>query len=141
MENNLGGLMGNFFFGILLGVMPLLGFLLGMPLDIRHVTFSSANFATAMVGLDYHVTWELVLTSIAGFLAIGSVNLLVSFGLALWVALRSRQVRFKHGWLLVKALGRRFRQGPVSFLFGSAAEEAAQLAPPDETLTPEKTIK
>lgn len=141
MENNLGGLMGNFFFGILLGVMPLLGFLLGMPLDIRHVTFSSANFATAMVGLDYHVSWELVLTSVAGFLAIGSVNLLVSFGLALWVALRSRQVRFKHGWLLVKALGRRFRQGPVSFLFGSAAEEAAQLAPPDESLTPEKTLK
>ncbi|GJI98503.1 recombinase [Duganella caerulea] len=124
MENNLGGLMGNFFFGILLGVMPLLGFLLGLPLDIRHVTFSSANFATAMVGLDYHVSWQLVLTSVAGFLAIGTVNLLVSFGLALWVALRSRQARFKQGWQLLKALGRRFRQGPVSFFFGSEAEEA-----------------
>ncbi len=138
MENNLGGLMGNFFFGILLGVMPLLGFLLGMPLDIRHVTFSSANFATAMVGLDYHVSWQLVVTSVAGFVLIGSVNLLVSFGLALWVALRSRQVRFKHGWQLMKVLGRRFIQGPVSFFFGSAAEEAAPLALSDESKLPLK---
>ncbi|MRW86735.1 recombinase [Pseudoduganella sp. FT26W] len=120
MENNLGGLMGNFFFGILLGVMPFIGFVLGIPLDIRHVTFSSANFATAIVGLDHNVSWELVVTSVAGFLSIGTVNLLVSFGLALWVALRSRQVRFKHGWQLTKALGRRFRQGPISFLFGSS---------------------
>jgi site-specific recombinase len=120
LENNLGGLMGNFCFGILLGVMPFLGFVLGIPLDIRHVTFSSANFATAIVGLDHNVSWELVVTSVAGFLSIGTVNLLVSFGLALWVALRSRQVRFKQGWQLTKALGRRFRAGPISFLFGSS---------------------
>jgi site-specific recombinase len=123
LENNLGGLMGNFFFGILLGVMPFIGFVLGIPLDIRHVTFSSANFATAIVGLNHNVSWELVVTSVAGFLSIGIVNLLVSFGLALWVALRSRQVRFKQGWQLTKALGRRFRQAPMAFLFGSKEEE------------------
>jgi site-specific recombinase len=122
LENNLGGLMGNFFFGILLGVMPFIGFVLGIPLDIRHVTFSSANFATAIVGLDHNVSWELVVTSVAGFLSIGTVNLLVSFGLALWVALRSRQVHFKHGWQLLKALGRRFREAPVGFFFGSKEE-------------------
>jgi site-specific recombinase len=131
LENNLGGLMGNFGFGILLGVMPFLGFVLGIPLDIRHVTFSSANFATAIVGLDHNVGWELVVTSVAGFLSIGTVNLLVSFGLALWVALRSRQVRFKHGWQLVKAMGRRFRQGPISFFFGSN----------DDDLPTEKAIR
>jgi site-specific recombinase len=124
LENNLGGLMGNFFFGILLGVMPLLGFLLGIPLDIRHVTFSSANFATAMVGLDHNVSWELVLTSVAGFLSIGVVNLIVSFGLALWVALRARQVRFKQGWALTRALVRRFRLGPIVFLFGPPDDHA-----------------
>jgi len=123
LENNLGGLMGNFFFGILLGVMPFIGFVLGIPLDIRHVTFSSANFATAIVGLDHNVSWELVVTSVAGFLLIGTVNLLVSFGLALWVALRSRQVHFKHGWQLLKALGRRFREAPVGFFFGSKEEQ------------------
>ena len=90
--------MGNFFFGILLGTMGTLGYLLGLPLDIRHVTFSAANFATALVALDYNDQrgdwWRL---SVAGFLAIGTVNLLVSFGLALWVALRARKIHFDHG--------------------------------------------
>lgn len=121
LENNLGGLMGNFYFGILLGTIGTLGFLLGLPLDIRHVTFSAANFATAVVGLDYQLDWRLVLRSVTGFLAIGTVNLLVSFGLALWVALRSRQVRFGHGMRLLKLLGRRFRNGPVEFFIGKAA--------------------
>ena len=119
MENNLGGLMGNFYFGILLGCMGTLGYLLGLPLDIRHVTFSSANFATALVGLDHHMSWQLALRSIAGFLAIGAVNLLVSFGLALWVALRSRQVRFAHGLRLLKVLGRRFVAAPIDFFIGA----------------------
>jgi site-specific recombinase len=118
LENNLGGLMGNLFFGILLGTIATLGDGLGLPLDIRHVTFSAANFATAMVGLDYQVSWELVATSIVGFLAIGTVNLLVSFSLALWVALRSRKVHFTQGVSLVKTMGRRFLGAPIDFFIG-----------------------
>ncbi|GGY08926.1 recombinase [Massilia dura] len=119
LEHNLGSLMGNFIFGIMLGMASALGLLLGLPIDIRHVTFSSANFATAMVALDYKVSWQLVVTSVTGFLAIGAVNLLVSFGLALWVALRARRIPFEHGFLLLRALGRRLRKSPVDFFFGS----------------------
>lgn len=119
MENNLGGLMGNFYFGILLGTIGTLGFLIGLPIDIRHITFSAANFATALVGLDHHMSWQLAVKSLAGIFAIGTANLLVSFGLALWVALRSRQVRFKHGLQLLKILGKRFIRSPILFFFGS----------------------
>lgn len=118
LENNLGGLMGNFYFGILLGTMGTLGYLLGLPLDIRHVTFSAANFSTALVALDHRVSWDLAATSIAGFLAIGAVNLLVSFSLALWVALRARKIRFEHGIRLLRALGRRFLAAPLDFFIG-----------------------
>lgn len=118
VENNLGGLMGNFFFGIMLGTLGTLGFLLGLPLDIRHVTFSAANFSTAMVGLDYKVTWELAGLSVAGFLGIGTVNLVVSFGLALWVALRARKIHFGHGLQLLKCLARRFLTTPIQFFIG-----------------------
>ncbi len=118
VENNLGGLMGNFYFGILLGTMGTLGYLLGLPLDIRHVTFSAANFSTALVGLDHRVSLEQAITSIAGFLAIGAVNLLVSFSLALWVALRARNIRFEHGLRLLRALGRRFIAAPLDFFIG-----------------------
>jgi site-specific recombinase len=119
LENNLGSLMGNFVFGIMLGGASALGLLLGLPIDIRHVTFSSANFATALVALDHNVSWQLVVTSVTGFLAIGAVNLLVSFGLALWVALRARGIPFGHGFLLLRALGTRLRKSPVDFFFGT----------------------
>jgi len=118
IENNLGGLMGNFWFGILLGVTPTIGFLVGLPLDIRHVTFSSANFSTAFVALDQHMSWELAATSLAGVLMIGAVNLVVSFGLALWVALRARKIRFNHSLQLLRALGRRFLSAPIDFFIG-----------------------
>ncbi|MBD8543965.1 site-specific recombinase [Oxalobacteraceae sp. CFBP 8761] len=128
VENNLGGLMGNFFFGILLGTTGTVGFLLGLPIDIRHITFSAANFATALVALDYQMTVPQLINATAGVLLIGTVNLLVSFGLALWVALRARKIRFKRGILLVQALGRRFAYSPVEFFLGP---KHRQLAPPD----------
>jgi site-specific recombinase len=118
LEDNLGGLMGNLYFGILMGVTGTIGYLLGLPLDIRHVTFSSANFAIALVGLDYNVSWDMVATTIAGIALIGAVNLIVSFGLALWVALRARRIRFRHGIRLARALGRRFTSAPVDFFIG-----------------------
>ncbi len=118
LEDNLGGLMGNFYFGILLGTIGTVGYLLGLPLDIRHVTFSAANFSTALVGLDHRVSFEVAATSIAGFLTIGAVNLVVSFSLALWVALRARNIRFEHGILLLRAIGRRFIAAPIDFFIG-----------------------
>lgn len=125
LEDNLGGLMGNFYFGILLGTIGTLGYLLGLPLDIRHVTFSAANVATAWVALDQHLPWQLAATSVAGFLAIGVVNLAVSFALALWVALRARKVRFKQGMALCKIMGRRLLGAPLDVLIGPGSTPSA----------------
>lgn len=118
VEDNLGGLMGNFFFGVMLGTTAFVGFLLGLPLDIRHVTFSTANFATALVGLDYALSWQQIANASLGVALIGTVNLVVSFGLALWVAMRARKIRFKRGILLIQALGRRLFTSPVEFFLG-----------------------
>jgi site-specific recombinase len=118
LEDNLGGLMGNLVFGILMGTTATVGFLLGLPLDIRHVTFSSANLAIGFVGLDYQISWETAGITLLGIALIGMVNLLVSFGLALWVALRARKIRFYHGLRLLRALGRRLRAAPLDFFIG-----------------------
>ncbi|TFW31658.1 site-specific recombinase [Massilia horti] len=128
IENNLGGLMGNLYFGILMGVTGTVGFLLGLPLDIRHVTFSAANFAIALVGLNYQVSWDMVATTLVGIVLIGAVNLLVSFGLALWVALRARHIRFRHGVRLLRAMGRSFASAPLDFFIGSKAVPAKEPA-------------
>jgi site-specific recombinase len=128
VEDNLGGLMGNAVFGILMGVTATVGFLLGLPLDIRHVTFSSANLAIGFVGLDYQLGWDEAGMALLGIALIGMVNLLVSFGLALWVALRARRIRFYHGFKLLRALGRRLRAAPVDFFVGPKADFISEQA-------------
>jgi len=118
VEDNLGGLMGNAVFGILMGTTAMVGFLFGLPLDVRHVTFSSANLAIGFVGLDYQLDPETAGIAVLGIALIAMVNLLVSFGLALWVALRARKIRFYHGFRLLRALGRRLRAAPLDFFIG-----------------------
>jgi site-specific recombinase len=111
-----------------MGFTATMGDLVGLPLDVRHVTFSAANFAIALVGLNYAVSPEAAGNAIAGILLIGAVNLLVSFGLALWVALRARKIRFRHGIRLMHALGRRARTAPIAFLLGPKDTELAAAA-------------
>ncbi len=93
VERNLGALAGNFLFGCMLGTTPVVGELLGLPLDIRHVAFASANFAYGLEGLQFAVPWTTAVVGFAGVLLVGLVNLVVSFALALRVALRSRGIR------------------------------------------------
>lgn len=90
--DNLGALAGNMLFGFMLGGLPFIGTLFGLPIDIRHVAFSSAFIGVATVGSNFAPEPWALLWAVLGVAAIGTVNLLVSFALALNVALRARQV-------------------------------------------------
>lgn len=118
--DNLGALAGNLLFGFLLGGTTLLGLLLGLPIDIRHVAFSSAFVGIAIVGLDsVPDPWLLVWASL-GVVAIGVVNLVVSFALALNVALRSRQVADSQWKALLRSLLTHLRRQPRDFFLPPA---------------------
>jgi site-specific recombinase len=124
VEHNLGALAGNFLFGCMLGFTPVIGVLLGLPLDIRHVAFASANFAYGLVGLQFAVSPATVVVTLAGVLLIGLVNLLVSFSLALRVALRSRGItRAQTEGMWRRVLGRLLER-PRDFFWPPAAEPA-----------------
>lgn len=95
VEANLGAIMGNFIFGCFLGSTATVGYMLGLPIDIRHIAFASANFAHGVFYLSPEdLTWQVISLSFIGVLLIGLVNLLVSFSLALMVALRAKEVQF-----------------------------------------------
>jgi site-specific recombinase len=115
LDANIGGLSGNFLFGVMLGATPTVGQLFGLPLDIRHIAFSSANFGYALVALDFALPWQTYAWSVLGIALIGFMNLTVSFVLALWVALKSRGVSFGQTRQLVVLLWRRFWSRPGSF--------------------------
>ncbi|NHQ87993.1 site-specific recombinase [Iodobacter sp. HSC-16F04] len=115
IEHNLGALAGNFYFGIMLGSIGTIGALLGLPIDIRHITFSSANFSFALVAQNFQMDWYVVVISLLGVVLIGMTNLVMSFTLALWVALRSRKLSFGQTRPLLGQLMRRFLKRPADF--------------------------
>lgn len=116
LERNLGGLAGNIFFGFMLGITGAIGFNLGLPLDIRHVTFSAANVAIGWFTLSENLPTGLLLWAVAGMLLIGMVNLLVSFSLALYLALRARQVPLEYLTGVGRPLLRALRTRPLDFI-------------------------
>ncbi len=115
LENNLGALAGNFYFGCMLGGVTAVGVLFGLPLDIRHITFSSAYVGYALVAFDFHMALNTLAWSVTGIAVIGLTNLAVSFALALTIALRARQVSFEQWRLLVASLIRRLVSHPREF--------------------------
>ena len=117
LDDNLGALAGNFFFGIMLGTMGTIGFMTGLPLDVAHVTISSAYFGLALVALDFSVNPATIGNSLAGIALIGFVNLSVSFTLALWVAVRARGVNFSQAGGLIAILFGRLRANWKQFVW------------------------
>ena len=123
---NLGGLAGNVLLGIMLATLPPIGVMLGLPLEVRHVTLSSANFAFALAALDFHIDVQTLIEALAGIALIGATNLAVSFTLALWVALKARDADFTSSRGLASLLMERMRTAPASFF----VPPPAQAAPP-----------
>ncbi len=115
VENNLGGLAGNFFFGCMLGSAGTLGFILGLPIDIRHVTFSSAFLGYSIVALEGAVAPGTVAMAAVGVVGIGLINLFVSFSLAFFVALRAQKVSLGDRRALVREVVNRFWREPRAF--------------------------
>jgi len=115
VERHLGALAGNFLFGCLLGLAWGMGMLLGLPLDIRHVAFSSAYLGYALAAYDFAPPLAAFAWAAAGVAGIALVNLSVSFTLALIVALRARNVTFSQGSQLLRGIFRRLLTHPGEF--------------------------
>ena len=118
IEANLGAIMGNFLFGVFLGSTATIGFLFGLPIDIRHIAFASANLAHGLFNISANQwDWQIVFISILGVALIGMVNLMVSFSLALFVALRSKEVKFMDWSRLTKQLFSHLLTHPSDFIW------------------------
>ncbi len=116
IRDKLGGIMGNFLFGCMLGSTGVFGSLIGLPLDIRHIAFASANLGYALTGFQFDLALQTALWAVLGIAAIGFTNLAVSFALALRTALGARRIQFNHWGKLLSAIWRRFRAAPRDFL-------------------------
>ena len=112
MHENYGSLIGNLCFGMLLGITGVVGYLTHLPLDIRHVAFSSAN--VGYIAVSGQFTYSLLLQCIGFVLLIGLVNLIVSFSLTLWVALRSLNAEIESWWPIWHEVCQIVKKRPLS---------------------------
>lgn len=123
LHNNHGAIMGNFYFGILLGVTPFVGHMLELPLDIRHVAFSSANLGYIVAQGELSL-FDFI-EGLIFVLMIGLVNLSVSFALALKVSLKSRDAYFGNFFSFVKLLFQEAKRNPRALFFPPKKVEEA----------------
>lgn len=118
-ENKYAGVVSNFWFGVFMGSTASIGAFIGLSLDIRHITFASGNLALALYGSGYNINNEFLYWGIAGIGVIGLMNFLVSFGLSMGLAFRSRNIPLSELRLLTLAVWQHFKRRPGSFFFPS----------------------
>lgn len=116
IQEHLGGIMGNFLFGCMLGSTGVIGTILGLPLDIRHIAFASANLGYALIGFQFELPLKAIAWAAFGVAAIGFINLAVSFTLAMRTAMRARGIQFEHWGPLLRAWWNRINHHPRSFV-------------------------
>ena len=105
----------------MLGLVPVVAAVFGLPLEVRHVTLSTGQLAAAagtegLALLDDAAFWWCV----AGIAVTGALNLGVSFLLAFRVALLSRNVPTAGRSRIYAAIRRRMWRRPLSFIWPPA---------------------
>jgi site-specific recombinase len=117
LKKNFGIWTGNILLGFMLGSMYSMGRIVGLPLDIRHVTFASGAFGVAWIHQDEMLPWPGFFLIAGTIFIIGIINLAVSFSLSLIVAMKSRKLHFVSGRKLFIMVGMRILRSPGDLLF------------------------
>ncbi|QJR16927.1 site-specific recombinase [Usitatibacter palustris] len=117
-EHEIAGFASNVSLGFMLGSIPVILLFYGVPLEVRHVTLSTGQLASAVSALGVESMlrpgfW----LAVAGIAGIGTLNLGVSFALALNVAIRARGISGVTRWRVYRAIIRRMISRPATFLF------------------------
>ncbi|WP_439608897.1 site-specific recombinase [Hydrogenophaga sp.] len=139
-RQNISGLAANISLGFMLGLVPAFMAFFGIGLDVRHVTLSAGQVSAAAVAMGWAVFAEPAFWwAVAGVLAIGPINLGVSFYLAFRLALQAQAISEVNRELIRTAIKRRIRVAPLSFLLpprGVVADEDDLSPPPDAGAAP-----
>lgn len=102
--------------GFMLAMTPVVGRFFGLPLDVRHVTLSTGQLALGAFALQAHPLDPRVLCAAAGVASMFVLNLSVSFGLALTLALRARGAEARERRTLAAATIVHLRRHPLDFV-------------------------
>jgi site-specific recombinase len=117
VQKNLGGYIGNICLGFFLGYAKLIGDFFGLPFDIRHITISTAYYAFGAENLNNNLVLADWIGITIGVIGIGFFNFIISFGLAFYVAINSRNVPVTETPKLAHHILKVFIKYPLDFIF------------------------
>lgn len=124
VKHHAPGSIGYIVLGFLLGTVPILVALFGIPLEVRHVTLSAASLGYALDGLWIYggLTRKDIILSLFGVLSIGVLNISTSFVLSFLLAVRARDVGDERARVFLKEVGKELLSNPGSFLLPSRSQ-------------------
>ena len=127
---NIAGVGGNVSVGLMLGLIPTMGQFAGIPLEVRHITLSTGTVTLAVLSLGQQALFSReLLMAVLGLVVILFLNLVVSFGCAITVALRAREVSLADALRTFAAITVGFVKKPLRFFIPVEDPNAAAPAP------------
>jgi len=116
VSRNMAGWGTNISLGFMLGLTPVFGMILGLPLEVRQVTLSSGMLAFACASLDGWFTTGWFFLALAGVATMFVLNLSVSVFLSLYTAARAYELERRELAVLGMRLLRRLMTSPLDFV-------------------------
>jgi site-specific recombinase len=112
------GSIGYIVLGFLLGSMPIIFELFGIPLEVRHVTLAAASLGYALDARHLYgqLTHYEILSASLGIAMVGLLNIFTSFGLSFILAVRARNIADAQSHRFLREVGRELLANPVAFL-------------------------
>ncbi len=114
---NTGKIFGNISLGLFFGFTPVIGSFFGLYLDTRHIAFATANFGISLSATGNDIALDSIIHTVISISIIGFINFIVSFGLALGLAIRSRNLNLKETDQLLKLLFIHLIKHPKDYFF------------------------
>jgi site-specific recombinase len=125
LKHHAAGSIGYIVLGFLLGAVPILFTLFGIPLEVRHVTLGAAGLAYAWDALRLGGALHRsdVILSFTGVLLVGVLNIFTSFVLSFLLAVRARDIGKTEARRFLKDVGLKLVSHPVTFLLPGFQKE------------------
>ena len=123
VKHHAPGSVGYIVLGFLLGSVPIVVELFGIPLEVRHVTLAAASLGYALdASLLYgQLHWQETVFAASGIALVGMLNIITSFVLSFLLAVRARNIGEAESRRFLREVGREFLAHPLSFLLPGEA--------------------
>jgi site-specific recombinase len=104
--------------GFLLGAVPIIFELFGIPLEVRHVTLAAASLGYALDGARLYgqLHWHDAILAFTGIGMVGLLNIFTSFALSFLLAVRARNIGETQSRRFLREVGRELLANPLAFL-------------------------